>query len=205
MNNIMLIGNGGHAKVIKDIILRLPNYHITGYLDDTISQPGYINNVVYDNIENISKYNRDNYFVIAIGDNKTRQQIVRRLDSIDIKFATIIHPSAIIGSNVSIDEGTVVMANVTINADVCIGKHCVINTMCCIEHDINIKHYVHIAPHATLTGNVVVNSCTLVGAGVTVIPNITIGQNVTVGAGSTVINHIADNCTVYGSPAKIKR
>lgn len=200
----MLIGNGGHAKVIRDIILQLPNYQITGYLDDTITKRKYINDEIYDNVENITNYSNDNYFIIAIGKNKARQQIVQRLSSINIKFATLIHPSAVIGSNVNIDEGSVIMAHTTINADVKIGKHCIINTMSCIEHDSKIKNYVHIAPHATLTGNVVINKGTFVGPGATVIPNVTIGQNVTVGAGSTVINHIADNNVVYGSPAKIR-
>lgn len=205
MKKIILIGNGGHAKVISDIVKQSKNYQLSGYLDDAITRRSYHNEIVYDNLTNIGHYYRDHHFIIAIGNNIIRQQIVQRFDHIKLNYATLIHPTATIGSNVKIDKGSVIMANITINSDTAIGKHCIINTMSCIEHDNKIYDYVHIAPHATLTGSVVINKGSFIGAGATIIPNITIGKNVIVGAGSTVINDIADNNTVYGSPAKNKR
>ena len=205
MKKIILIGNGGHDKVIKDIVKKSESYQLSGYLDDAIVRKSYSNDIFYDNLSNISNYYRTHHFIIAIGDNNKRQQIVHRFANIKLNYATLIHPTATIGSNVKIDKGSVIMPNTTINADTMIGKHCIINTMSCIEHDNKICDYVHIAPNATLTGNVVINQGAFIGASATIIPNINIGKNVIVGAGSTVIKDIADNHTVYGSPANNKR
>jgi acetyltransferase EpsM len=205
MKKIILIGNGGHAKVIRDLVKKSESYQLVGYLDDAIVRKSYINEIVYDSLTNISNYYRTHHFIIAIGDNNKRQQIVHRFANIKLNYATLLHPTATIGSNVKIDQGSVIMPNTTINADTTIGKHCIINTMSCIEHDNKICDYVHIAPNATLTGNVVINQGAFIGASTTIIPNINIGKNVIVGAGSTVIKDIADNQTVYGSPATNKR
>lgn len=201
MKPVMIIGNGGHASVVTDVIKSLNNYYIMGYLDDVQKEYIRSDGLIYDAIAHIDRY-KDNYFVIAIGDNQQRAAVYHRLGLDDQYFATIIHPTAIIASNVIIQAGCVVMAHAVIQTNTFIAKQCIINTKACVEHDNNIQSFTHIGPNATLAGNVHVGSECLLGASATVVPNTIIRNKVTVGAGSTVINDIQSNLTVVGSPAR---
>jgi sugar O-acyltransferase (sialic acid O-acetyltransferase NeuD family) len=188
-----LIGAGGHAKVIIDIIEEMggkveminddaPLTELHGY---TVSK------------ELPAKHLQ---VVIAIGNNKTRKKISEKLDN---TFGTAIHPKANLSSRCTIGEGTVVMAGVTINSVAAIGKHCIVNTNAAIDHDCKIADYVHISPGANLAGGVTVGEGTHIGIGSSVIPGITIGKWVTIGAGTAVIENIPDHAVVVGVPGKI--
>ncbi len=202
MKSIMIIGNGGHAKVIKDIISRNDSLTFKGYLDDNIKEFYERDGLIYDCLDNISKYYTDYYFIIAIGNNEIREVIYNRLNIPNERFQKLIDPSAIIGTNVKIGNGTVVMPNSVINADSVIGEHCIINTASIVEHDNYIENFVHISPNSTLTGGVKVGSGSQIGASATVIPQKSIGKNTIVGAGATVVSDIGDNEVVVGTPAK---
>ena len=204
---VVIIGAGGHAKVIADIIQKSGDI-VYGFLDDNLEK-----GTIILNNENLKVIGDLNYrftlpitqpeleFVIAIGDNNRRKEIAETKIP-NIKYYTAIHPSANIGLDVSMGEGTVVMANACINASTKIGKHCIINTASVIEHDNLINNYVHISPNATLCGTIKVGECTHVGAGVTIKNNINITDNCIIGAGATVINDINEKGTYIGVPVK---
>lgn len=200
---VVIIGAGGHAKVIADIIEKSGD-EIVGFLDDnkeigtTIIKEykviGDLNNrfamaVTKENLE----------FIIAIGDNKKREEISH---SPNLKFYTAIHPSAQIGLDVEIQEGTVIMANACINSSAKIGKHCIINTGAIIEHDNIIEDFVHISPNVALGGTVKIGKSTHVGIGSTIKNNITICGNCKIGAGAVVVKDIEKEGTYIGVPAK---
>jgi sugar O-acyltransferase, sialic acid O-acetyltransferase neuD family len=200
---VVIIGAGGHAKVIADIIEKSGD-EIVGFLDDnkeigtTIIKEykviGDLNNrfamaVTKENLE----------FIIAIGDNKKREEISH---SPNLKFYTAIHPSAQMGLDVEIQEGTVIMANACINSSAKIGKHCIINTGAIIEHDNIIEDFVHISPNVALGGTVKIGKSTHVGIGSTIKNNITICENCKIGAGAVVVKDIEKEGTYIGVPAK---
>lgn len=203
---VIIIGAGGHAKVIADIIEKSGD-QIVGFLDDkieknTIIVKGY---KVIGDLNNrfpLSIANKDYEFITAIGDNKKRKEIST---SPNLKFYTAIHPSAQIGLDVKIEEGTAIMANVCINSSARIGKHCIINTGAIIEHDNIIENFVHISPNATLGGTVKVGENTHIGIGSVVKNNITICQNCTVGAGAVVVKNIEKEGTYIGVPARKRK
>ena len=203
---VIIIGAGGHAKVIADIIEKSGD-QIVGFLDDKIEKNTIIikDYKVIGDLNNrfqLAIANEDYEFIIAIGDNKKRKEIST---SPNLKFYTAIHPSAQIGINVEIEEGTVIMANVCINSSSRIGKHCIINTGAIIEHDNIIENYVHISPNATLGGTVKVEELTHIGIGATVKNNVTICKNCTVGAGAVVVKNIEKEGTYIGVPAILQR
>ena len=141
-------------------------------------------------------------FIIAIGDNKKREEISH---SPNLKFYTAIHPSAQIGLDVEIQEGTVIMANACINSSAKIGKHCIINTGAIIEHDNIIEDFVHISPNVALGGTVKIGESTHVGIGSIVKNNITICKNCTIGAGAVVVKNIIEEGTYVGVPARERK
>nr|WP_263314147.1 acetyltransferase [Mammaliicoccus sp. Marseille-Q6498] len=202
MKPLLLIGNGGHAKVVKDIVNLSDEYTFKGYLDDNISEPYVENDVIYDNLSNIQKYQEDYYFNIAIGSNGIREKVFNKLDIPIEKYPVLKHPTSIISPSVNIGFGTVIMAKCVINAETKIGTHCIINTAAIVEHDNVISDYAHISPNSTLTGGVKVGTKSQIGASATVIPTKKVGDNTIVGAGATVVNDIGNNQIVVGSPAK---
>lgn len=203
--NVIIIGAGGHAKVIADIIEKSGD-EIVGFLDDNKE----LGTTVINNYKIIGDLNnrftmvvtkKDVEFIIAIGDNRKREEISH---SPNLKFYTAIHPSAQIGLDVEIQEGTVVMANSCINSSAKIGKHCIINTGSIIEHDNIIEDCVHISPNAALGGTVKIGENTHVGIGSIVKNNITICRNCIIGAGAVVVKDILKEGTYVGVPAKKK-
>ncbi len=204
---VAIIGQGGHGKVIKEIIMSSQNYQIVGIFDDKYSDLRLDNNVYFGPILSARKMIDFFYgvkFIIAIGNNKIRKLIFKKLDLPNNYYVTLIHKSAVISQSAIIGSGTVIMANSVINAEARIGNHSIINTGSIIEHDSNIGDYVHISPNATLTGSVEIEDGVHIGAGATIIPNVRIEEWSVVGAGATVIRNIPSNSTAVGIPAAIK-
>lgn len=201
---VVIIGAGGHAKVIADIIQKSHD-NIIGFLDDKLEKgKKVISNYevigTLGDIERIQKEDKDVTFIIAIGDNKTRKEIAEKYKN--LSCYTAIHPSAQIGLDVVIEDGTVVMANTCINSSAKIGKHCIINTGAIIEHDNRIEDYVHISPNVALGGTVLIGKNTHIGIGATIKNNIIICPNCTVGAGAVVTKNISEEGTYVGVPVK---
>jgi acetyltransferase EpsM len=204
---IVVIGRGGHSKVIVDMILSTGKNDIIGFLDDKYEEVGVIENTYCGPISShedmLEKFN-DIKFVIAIGDNKIRQSIVQNLNLPYEYYVTVIHKSAVISPTAKIGHGVVIMPNSVINADSRIGHHSIINTGSVIEHDSIVGDFSHVCPGATLTGTVQLGEGAFVGSGSTIIPNIKIGEWSTIGAGATVTSDIPADCTAVGTPAKVK-
>ncbi|WP_088041607.1 acetyltransferase [Bacillus sp. EAC] len=201
---IIILGNGGHSKVIQDMISSLKNHEIIAILDEKYLEEKQENGIFYAPISYLQKFLVDDVkVVIAVGDNSIRKQIVYTINLNNEKYVTVVHPSAVISSSSKIGNGTVVMPKAIINADATIGEHCIINTGAIIEHDNMIGHYTHLSPNTTLTGNVLIEEGAHIGASATIIPGIKVGNWSIVGAGSTVIHHIPSFSTAVGSPARI--
>ncbi len=186
----ILIGGGGHARVVSSIIEAQETYHLEGVFDSNSKIE------TLDGVENFHKYNPDQFpnalAIVAIGDNKIRKQLAQTIQHV---FGKLIHPSA------SIDRLSLVHA--VIQRGTRIGKHGIINTASSIDHDCVLGDFVHIAPNATLCGGVQIGDETFIGAGVVVLPQIKIGKRVIVGAGTVVTKNIPDGVTVVGNPGKI--
>lgn len=203
---VVVIGAGGHAKVVGDIIVK-SNDHLIGFLDDFI--PSGTNIIgkykTIGKIEeclNLYSQNNTTKFIIAIGDNLVRERIAQ---TYQIPYYTAIHPNTIIGIDAKIGEGTVVMANTCINPNALIGKHTIINTGAIIEHDNIIEDFVHISPNVSLGGTVHIGEKTHIGIGATVKNNINITSNVIIGAGAVVVKNIKEKGTYVGVPASLRK
>ena len=204
--NYVIIGHGGHSKVIKDLIESREGHRIIAYLDDKYELLDTIMDVYIGPVLSINfilNQTPDIKVVIAIGDNKTRKAIVEELNLPSEFYSPLISEDAIISPSAQIDDGTVVMPGAIINADVRIGKHVIINTGAIIDHDCSIGDYVHVSPSGCLTGTVTLGDGVLIGTGATVIPGMSIGVWSKVGAGATVVKDIPNYCMALGVPARV--
>lgn len=192
-----LIGASGHAKVVMDCLLDA-GVTIQGLFDQNPavkSLKGYAVNGDY------TASHKEEPLVISIGANSIRQKIAESLK--ERLFGKVIHPSALISSDVTLGEGTVVFHAAVIQSSAKIGRHVIVNTSASIDHDCVIGDFVHVAPQVTLCGNVTVGEGTLIGAGAVVIPGIKIGKWCVIGAGSVVFRDVPDYGMVVGNPARL--
>ena len=195
MNRLVIVGAGGHGKVIADNALK-NGYTDICFVDDNMTG-ACIGFPIIGVVADIEKWNDGNTdFVIGIGNNAIRKAIAEKYS---VNWVTLIHPSAQVALNVMIGKGTVVMANAVVNACATIGEHCIINTSAVVEHDNVLRDYVHISPGVKLSGEVTVGEQTWIGTGTSVINNVTIAGNTIVGVGSVVIKDIKVKGTYFGT------
>ena len=204
---IALIGSGGHAKVIADIIEKEGKYRICYLLDENSKLHGkkvFGYKVVGDEsvLCESSQIEKPDFIIIAIGNSLIRAKIAAKIKKLGYSFATVIHPSAQIARGVTIGEGSVIMAGAVINSDTIIGSNVIINTRASVDHDCIIGNSIHIAPGATLCGGISVGNQSFIAAGSVVISYVQIGKRVIVGAGAVVIRDIPDGVIVVGNPAR---
>lgn len=197
MRNLIIIGGGGHAKVVADIAIQT-GYNVLGFLDDNSDVCELLGFSRLGNIADCVNYGKEVVFVIAIGNNKIRKEIFSKYD---LNYVTLIHPTAIIGPQVSVGAGTVVMAGAVINASAKIGVQSIINTACVVEHDVVIGDFTMLAPHSTVCGFTKIGNNCWVGAGATINNVIKICDDCIIGAGATVIRSIEKAGTYVGTPA----
>ena len=211
MENILIIGAGGNAKGIVDILVELnPKINILFLENDAtkINKFFYGYSVISENtFENDNTYSEYKNFIVGVGATSASQNVIRRkiynkFTELGLKPITVIHKSCIVSPTTKIGQGTVVMAGAIIQSDAHIGDNVIINTGVQIDHDSKISNHVHICPCATITGDVAVGENVLIGAGATIIQSINIEDSVTVGAGSVVLNDVQKNTAVAGNPAK---
>jgi sugar O-acyltransferase (sialic acid O-acetyltransferase NeuD family) len=193
-----LFGASGHCKVIIDIIQK-SNLDVIEYIVDDNPNKEEINAIKILETPNHQFLNGKS-LIISIGNNEIRKKIANRFSA---NYLVAIHPHTSLGFNLSIDEGTVIMAGAIINSDVSIGKHCIINSNTVVEHDCCLENFVHISPSASLAGNVFVGEGSHIGIGAVIIQGVKIGKWVTVGAGAVILNDVPDFAVIVGNPGKI--
>src|SRR5690625_1842387 len=189
-DKLLIIGAGGHGKVVADIAIKINRWKEIAFLDDKLNGQIIFGLNVIDKIGKLNKYVDQYDVVVGIGNNHTRQKIQYRLEKIDASIPVLSHPSAIIGTDVTVGKGTVIMGGVVINCSTFIGEGCVINTGATIDHDNQISDFVHISPGTHLAGSVYVGNNSWLGIGSIINNNIRITDHCNVGAGAVVTKNI---------------
>jgi sugar O-acyltransferase (sialic acid O-acetyltransferase NeuD family) len=192
---ILVIGAGGHAKVVIDAI-EASGDEVAAVVDEAKAAASLLGHPVLAQAPSTA-----GSFVVAIGDNAVRKALFEHYRTAGLEPATVVHPSATIASGASIGAGSVVLAGVVVNRDAVVGENAILNTGCTVDHDCSIGDHAHIAPGANLCGGVTVGQGTLVGVGACAIPGATIGAWSTVGAGAAVVGPVADAVTVVAAHA----
>ena len=207
-NSIVLVGGGGHCKVVLDVI-KENNYYdeiCISDLKENIGKEILDIRIEYtdDQLENLFKRGISFAFVSMgkVNINDQRMKLYKKIKNIGFNIPPIISTSSIVSIYTEISEGTFVGKNAVINPGVKIGKNCIINTGAIIEHDCIMGDNVHIGPGAVLSGGVTVGENSFIGAGATIIQNTNIIGNTLIGAGAVVIKDIARSGVYVGNPAK---
>ena len=213
LKSILIIGGGGHSKVVIETALASCQFQKISILDDKHNNNSPIQNKVLDHLV-VGQCNEifseefkrmyDHAFV-ALGDSEKRLHWLNTLKLNNYKIPTLIHPKAYISPSSKIGEGVLIAANAAIQSSVNLKDGVIVNTGATIDHDCNIDEGVHICPGVHLAGNVIIGSKSWIGLGSCVIENTVIGENVLVGAGSLVLEDLPNNVKAFGSPARLRK
>jgi len=198
-NKVVVIGGGGHAKVVISV-LRLAGYQPVVVLDDFEALWG--TNLLGVPVRGpISSADTKSYDkgIIAVGRNDLRQKLAAHFK---LSWVTAIHPTAWVDPSVVLGPGTVVFAGAMIQSGTVVGDHVIINTGATIDHDCQIRNFVHVAPGVHLAGKVTLGEGSLMGIAAAAIPGVQIGEWATVGAGGIVIHNLPARAVAYGVPAR---
>lgn len=208
MQRIVILGAGGHAQVVADILMRARAVgnavDPVGYLDDNPMSQGrtLLGLPVLGPIDGLSAVAHD-AVIIAIGSNFIRRKLFDQLSAQGEELAKAIHPAAVIASHSDIGPGTMICAGAIVNPGSIIGANVILNTGCTVDHHNRIDHHVHIGPGSHLGGDVEIGEGTLVGIGATIMPQRRIGSWSVVGAGALVHSNLPSKTVAVGVPARI--
>lgn len=207
---IVVIGSGGHASSVIDILQQLKGWNIHGVVSVNLKKSETFNGIKVLGDDTIFEELIHNQysFVIAIGQilsSSTRVKIFNQLLELEAMLPVIISPDAYVSQNATIGRGTMIFHRVVINANVRIGNNCIINNTSLIEHDTIIGSHTHISTGAIVNGNVSIGDHCFIGSGSVIANSIIICDEVIIGAGAVVISDINAPGVYFGNPAKKKQ
>lgn len=211
MEKILLFGAGPHCNVVIDIVEKQAKYKIAGIIDSKKEIGSKFNDYKIigrqENLIELSKKYNVNKGIVCLGDNYLRSKLVDILLNLkpNFEFANAIHPSVIIGKNVKIGKGNVLMPGVIVNTLAEIKNHCIINTNSFLEHDCVMENFSSLAPGVSMGGIVSIKQYSAIAVGAMLRDRVNIGEHTVIGSGAVVTKDIPANCIAYGNPAKVIR
>ena len=210
MAALLLLGAGGHARVVAETALATGRFSHISFLDDRCTGPSQLPDqlgwpVIGPITSALDPQIRQKFpaALVAIGNATVRLQWLPRLAAAGYELPVVIHPTAWISPSAHLGAGSVVFAQASIQAQAVLGSGAIINTGCSVDHDAQLGNGVHICPGARLAGEVQVGDRSWIGIGASVIQQICIGADVTVGSGASVVRDLPDGVTAVGVPARV--
>jgi UDP-perosamine 4-acetyltransferase len=202
---VVIVGSGGHAKVVIEQIRSEGKYQIKGCTapGETGFVLGDVPILGTDNVLPAVLANGAKKAFVALGDNHLRLRLLAKVSEMGFELINAVSPNAVISPSVSLGRGIAIMAGAIINASTEIGDGAIINTNAGVDHDCRIGKGAHIGPGSALAGRVEIGCESFLGAGTRVVPGVRIGSRVVVGAGSVVVRDIPDDVIAMGVPARV--
>ncbi len=201
MSNYVILGGGGHASSIHDLLLNLRDSKIS-FCSDSYPPNFPIQYRKVDWAE-ISRNPNQFSFALGVGEKNSRAAAINKFQEIRFLFPPLVHPSAYVSQSATLGFGTVVFANAYVGPEVKIGDFAIVNTSATIEHGSTLSDFTILSPAVTVAGNVRIGKNTFFGMSSSVSENLDIGDDCTIGANSFVNKSIKSGNRVFGTPGRV--
>jgi sugar O-acyltransferase (sialic acid O-acetyltransferase NeuD family) len=206
-NELVVVGGGGHAKVVISIIRKLGKYRLLGYTDlmdrGTLLDAPYLGSDAA--LAPFAAKSPKLSLVLGLGQvglGDLRRELWDRLRQYTLPIPPLISPDAVVNEGTSIGDGTAVFDGAVINTGAQIGRGAIVNTNSTIEHDVVLEDWVHVGPGTIISGDTRVGAHCMIGAGAVVIEGREIADGCLVGAGAIVIHDLKEPGVYVGCPAR---
>ncbi|MGD1075619.1 MAG: acetyltransferase [Thermodesulfovibrionales bacterium] len=205
VREVVIIGSGGHAKVIIDILKGAAEYKPVGFTDPASGQKEIMGvPLLGDDSVLPSLYKKGlKYAFVAVGENRLRADLARLVIELGFELINAVSSHSYVSEWAALGRGIAIMPGAIVNPYANIGDHAIINTGATIDHDCVIESCCHVAPGCHVAGNVRIGTGTLLGIGSTVIPKTTIGAWSIIGAGTVVTGDLPEYAVARGVPARV--
>lgn len=210
MNQVVIVGAGGHAREVLDILFDIRrtggDAEPIGFVDDNPELHGRVlaGVPVLGSIEWLKDANPESISVVcAVGTPRVQRILVQRVNELGFRFAQVISPRSYISSNAQIGQGVSIFPNAVVNSGAIIGDHVTLNVAATVSHDTVVKPYSNINPGVHLAGNVLIGEGCYIGMGANIIQGTSVDVWSVIGAGSVVVRNIPGHVTAVGVPARV--
>jgi sugar O-acyltransferase (sialic acid O-acetyltransferase NeuD family) len=203
----MILGAGGHARVVANIAALMTDLDIVGIADKSAATFGERvgRTRVVATLEDLPHWrsNGITHVALAFGSNEERARVMHQAEANGLLSVTLVHPAAVIEDQVTIGDGALICAGAILITECKIGRGAIVNTGASVDHESQVGECAHIAPGSRVAGRVRVGDRALLGIASCVVPGKRIGADAVVGAGAVVIDDVPAGVTVVGVPARI--
>lgn len=204
--NLVIVGAGDLGREVlvwaEQAIAAGTPWRIKGFLDSRqqILGPYDCGAPLLDSPEQY-RPDSDDLFLCAIGDPASKRKYAELMEAKGAVFATLIHPTALVGKRVEIGAGSIVCPFTQLSCDIRIGRHVMVGTHSSVAHDTEVGDFSQISGGCQLNGHVNVAENVFLGSSATLLPKCRIGEGAFVGAGSVVLRRVKAHTKVFGNPA----
>ncbi len=204
---LVVVGGGGHGREAVDVVEAInrhcPTFELVGVIDDDGDVHGLLARrgiPVIGATDALADTEAD--YVIGLGSPEGRRKVDALATAVGVRPATLVHPTAVLGSDLRIGPGFLAAAHAQVTTNVTLGRHVHLNIGATVSHDCVLGDYVTLSPGAHVSGNVTLGDGVTLGVGAVVRQGIAIGAGTFVGAGAVVVDDLPPDVTAVGVPAR---